>query len=125
MGGSDFYMSTMPFNDGICYPNLFSLQDSSYHASLKGHISPLYSKTHVHNFESQVDSCTRLLLAKLEELCRAGPHKVDVALWLHFYAFDSLAEMNLSKKLGFLETGEDVHGMMAAADTVLHMTGLV
>jgi hypothetical protein len=48
-----------------------------------------------------------------------------MSLWLHFFAFDCLGEVNVSEKFGFLETGTDIRGMIARANYVLHITGLV
>ena len=118
-------MPTMPFLDGKPYENLFSLQDSAHHAALKKSIAPLYTKNQILNYESRVDSCTTLFITKLGQICAEGPKQLDIAWWLHAYAFDSLSEINMSKKLGFLETGTDVGHMMAVGKKILHLTGLV
>ena len=97
----------------------------NYHASLKRNIANLYTKTAVREFESKVDSCTMLLVSKLSDLIKNDNRRVDVALWLHLYAFDCLGEINVSRKFDFLESGSDVRGMISAADRILHMTGLV
>lgn len=48
-----------------------------------------------------------------------------MSLWAHLFAFDSLAEMNVSKNFGFLESGTDVRGLIAIADKIMHITALV
>lgn len=66
-----------------------------------------------------------LLMKQFARLSESGLARVDMSLWLHLYAFDCLGEINLSKKFGFLESGTDVRGMIAATDGVLNTTGLV
>ena len=64
-------------------------------------------------------------MTQLARLSEDGLVVLDMSLWLHFFAFDCLGEINVSKKYGFLENGQDVRGMIAAADRIFHMVGLV
>ncbi|KAF1956869.1 cytochrome P450 [Byssothecium circinans] len=50
---------------------------------------------------------------------------VDLSLWLHLYAFDSLGEISSSRRFGFLDGGKDVGDMIEKVDKIYHMTGLV
>ena len=77
------------------------------------------------DFEPQIENCVDLLVKRLGEVNNHGSAALNMSLWLHLYAYDSLAEVNLSEKMGFLETGEDVDGYIAAADRVFFMVGLV
>lgn len=61
----------------------------------------------------------------MSELTKEGPATLDMSLWVHLFAFDCLGDINLSKRFGFMETGKDVRNMIATADKILHMTGLV
>ena len=105
--------------------NLFSIQDTDYHALLRKNIGSLYTKASVKDFEPQIDSCIALFLNQLAKLSKDGPATLDMSLWLHFFAFDCLGKINLSKNIGFLECGRDVNGMIAAADRIFCMVGLV
>ena len=111
--------------DGIPMYHLFSIQDTSYHASLKKTIAGLYTKSAVRDFEPHIDNCTMLLMRRLSEISRDTTAVVNISLWLHLFAFDCLGEINVWKKFGFLESGTDVRNMIAAADRRLYMTGLV
>ena len=105
--------------------NLFSIQDVNYHTSLKKNIGGLYTKAAVRDFEPQIDSCVHLFLDQLGGHCKDGPTTIDMSLWLHLFAFDCLGEVNVSKMFGFLKQGQDVRGMIAAADQIFRMVGLV
>ena len=37
----------------------------------------------------------------------------DLAEWLQYFAFEVMGTMTFSKRYGFLETGQDVNGMLA------------
>lgn len=64
-------------------------------------------------------------MSQLAKLSKERPATLDMSLWLHLFAFDCLGEVNLSRKIGFLEGGRDVGGMIAAADRIFYMVGLV
>ncbi|KAI0380386.1 benzoate 4-monooxygenase cytochrome P450 [Hypomontagnella monticulosa] len=122
---SDFYGVGAPMYRGGPLENLFSTRDVDYHANLRRNIGPLYTKTAVREFEPHVDSCVSLFTKRLSELSSNGASLLDMSLWLHLYAYDCLGEVNISRKLGFLEAGQDVGGMIAAADKIFHMVGLL
>ncbi|THV48370.1 hypothetical protein BGAL_0252g00020 [Botrytis galanthina] len=121
---SDFYKPTSPIYEGHPLFHLFSIQDVQYHSTLKKNIAGLYTKTAVLDLEPRIDSCVELFVNRISELSSNGHVNLDMSLWPHLYAFDCLGEINVSKKFGFLESGTDVRGMIAAADRILHMTGL-
>lgn len=77
--------------------------------------------------EYAVDDCSRLFMQKLGEF--ADKNKtIDLGAWLcvfyrvvpfltdklyrQFYAFDVVGELTFQKKLGFLEKGDDVDGII-------------
>jgi hypothetical protein len=122
---SDFYKPTIPYRDGRPTFHLFSIQDVNYHARLKRNIGGLYTKLAVSELEPQIDNTVLFFMQRLGDLTKNGPAVLNMSLWLHLFAFDSLGDLNLSKRFGFLETGADVRHMIDRADKVLHVTGLV
>lgn len=44
---------------------------------------------------------------------------VDLGVWLQYYAFDVVGEITFASKLGFLEQGQDVDGMMKSIGSML------
>ena len=51
--------------------------------------------------------------------------RIDMELWPHFFALDSLSEINLSRDLGFLQTGTDVGGLIGKSDRIMQMIAIV
>ncbi|KAI2768408.1 benzoate 4-monooxygenase cytochrome P450 [Daldinia loculata] len=121
---SDFYEVGAPIYRGEPLENLFSLRDVQRHATLKRNIGGLYTKSAVKDFEPQVDSCIDLFMRQLADKTRDGPVTLDMSVWLHLFAYDCLSEINVSKKLGFLERGQDVGGTIESSDKIFFMVGL-
>jgi Cytochrome P450 len=93
--------------------NLFSTRDEAYHREQKKPIANAYSLTSLLAKEDAVDSCTALFMQRLGEFADRN-ESVDLGTWLQYYAFDVVGELTFALKLGFLEQGKDVDGMMEA-----------
>ncbi|KAG8159162.1 hypothetical protein KVR01_010823 [Diaporthe batatas] len=122
---SNFYEVGAPTYADEPLENLFSLRDVQRHATLKRNIGGLYTRTAVKDFEPNIDRCVSLFLGQLAERTKPNGHvTLDMSLWLHLYAFDCLSAVNLSKPLGFLESGQDVKSMIGSADQIFVLVGL-
>lgn len=99
-----------PSFEGADLHNVFSTQDPDFHTAFKRTIGSLYTTSSVSKFEFHIDDCTQLFISKMNHLI-TSQKPVDISGWLQYYAFDSLGEINFSKKFGFLETGTDVDGI--------------
>ncbi|KAK7993614.1 hypothetical protein PG989_006995 [Apiospora arundinis] len=121
---SDFYKPTSAKFEGAPLLNLFSVQDVAYHSSLKKTIGGLYTKTAVLGLEPKIDDCVKTFTQRVKELTSDGPISLDMSSWVHYFSFDCLGELNSSEKLGFLESGCDIKGMIAGSDRILFKTGL-
>ncbi|KAJ9136521.1 Cytochrome P450 oxidoreductase [Coniochaeta hoffmannii] len=103
--------------------NLFSTRDPVYHREQKKKVAGAYSLTSLLESEPAVDSCTELLMARLDEYATTG-RPVDLGMWLQFYAFDVVGEVTFALKLGFLDKGADVDGMMSTIEGILEYASL-
>lgn len=98
--------------------NLFSTQDEAYHREQKRPIANAYSLGSLLAKEGAVDSCSTLFIEQLGIYADRG-EAVDLGTWLQYYAFDVTGELTFATKLGFLEQGKDIDGMMAAISGLL------
>ncbi|KAI0902791.1 cytochrome P450 oxidoreductase [Ustulina deusta] len=121
---SDFYEVGAPIYRDEPLENLFSLRDVSRHAMLRRNIGGLYTKASVAGFETKINDCVTLFMTQLADRTKAGSTKMDMSLWLHLLAFDCLGEINVSKNLGLLESGQDVNGFIEASDKIFYIVGL-
>ncbi|KAK7531523.1 putative cytochrome P450 oxidoreductase [Phyllosticta citribraziliensis] len=91
--------------------NLFSVRDEDYHRHMKRAVANAYSMTALLDKEDAVDDCIRLFMEKLTGFAEKN-QPVDLGMWLQLFAFDVVGELSFSTRLGFLEKGQDVDGMM-------------
>ncbi|CVL12361.1 related to pisatin demethylase cytochrome P450 [Fusarium proliferatum] len=98
--------------------NLFSTRDTVYHREQKKKVAHAYSLTSLLGSEEAMDSCTELFTSRLDEWVMTQK-PIDLGAWLQYYAFDVVGEVTFAQKLGFLETGGDVDGMMETIEGIL------
>lgn len=67
--------------------------------------------TAVSEYEFHIDSCIQLFLSRIRDITQHQSATIDMSAWLQYYAFDTLGQINFSRKLGFLATGQDVGGI--------------
>ncbi|RYP12479.1 hypothetical protein DL767_011261 [Monosporascus sp. MG133] len=66
------------------------------------------------SFESLVDTTIEVFMQQLDNRFVKTKEACDWGLWLQYFAFDVIGEITFSTRLGFLERGEDVDGIIAA-----------
>ena len=86
------------------------LQDEKCHRMLRGPFASIYSANCLSPAEPLVDSSVDVLIQHLGSLI--GDEVVDFGFWMQLYVFDVLCQITFSKRLGFLDTGEDIVNML-------------
>ena len=108
---SDFYSVWQNVVNGQRVASMVFTTHEAQHVAMKKPVAAAYSLSTLKEFEPLIDSTTAVFLSRLDELY-AGTSKVcDLGTWLQYYAFDVIGELTFSKRLGFLEKGEDIEGM--------------
>lgn len=109
---SDFYTVWQNMVNGKRVASMVFATDEHQHAAMRRPIAKAYSLSSLVEYEPLVDSTTAVFLSRLDELFASKADKVcDLGLWLGWYAFDVIGELTFSKRLGFLETAQDVEGI--------------
>jgi hypothetical protein len=96
-------------------PNLFNTTNDKYHAKLRRAVANAYSMSTLVNFEPLVDSTITAFVEALEKHFadkKTFASVCDFGEWLHFFAFDVIGELTWSKRLGFVEQGIDIEGII-------------
>ncbi|KAK3387414.1 cytochrome P450 [Podospora didyma] len=110
---SDFYSVIPPMRKGAILPTIFATQDEALHRVLKRPIASVYSMSNLVSFEPLVDRTIDVFRKELDSRFVATGETCDFGTWLQYFAFDVVGEITFSKRLGFLEGGRDVEGIMA------------
>jgi hypothetical protein len=79
-------------------------------------------------FEPLVDSTIKAFLQQMDEryVDKQGPEGVcDFGAWLQFFAFDVIGELTFSKRLGFVDEGRDVDGIIGDLEWLLDYVSVV
>lgn len=108
---SDYYATFQNIVNGRRAASLVAMTDETYHARTKRLVAHAYSLSNLVEFEPLVDSTTKVLLDTLDARSQRGA-SVDFAKFLQYYAFDVMGELTFSRRLGFIESGEDVNGII-------------
>lgn len=77
---------------------------------LRGPFASIYSAKSLSTAEPLVDSSVEVLIERLGSLI--GEETVDFGFWMQLYVFDVLCQITFSRRLGFLDRGEDVGDML-------------
>lgn len=109
---SAFYWALTFYARGKPIPGMFATQDEGLHYVLKRPIGGIYSMSNMVSFECFVDSTIRVLFEQIDKRFVQTKDICDLGAWLQYFAFDVIGEITFSKRLGFLERGEDVDGII-------------
>lgn len=103
---------------------LFATSDIKLHSEVRRQFQSAYSMSSLVSYESYVDDCTDIFAQRLQEVAHARV-PVDMGHWFQCYAFDVIGMITFSKRIGFLDAGDDVNGILAALSSSLHWSSLV
>ncbi|KAI1412268.1 cytochrome P450 [Hypoxylon sp. FL1857] len=103
--------------------NVFCERNIQSHAQQRRHYQNAYSMSSLVEYEPFVDECADLFSQRLAELSQSGL-PVNMGHWMQCYAFDVIGCITYSKRLGFLDRGEDIGGVIAALDNFLYYSTL-
>ncbi|KAF5672008.1 cytochrome P450 monooxygenase [Fusarium heterosporum] len=111
-------------------PSMFAHENIKEHAQLRR----LYQSTHAMSalisYEDFVDECSDLFDQRLRETT-GGPASanvqplVDLGKWLQCYAFDVISMITYSTRLGFLDHGVDIAGVMESLERFLAYASVI
>lgn len=111
--------------NGKPIPGIFATQDEGIHHMLKKPVSNAYSMTTLLSFEPYVDTTMEVFCRQLQNRFADTGQTCDLGVWLQMFAFDVIGELTFSRRLGFLESGEDVNGVMKDIWDMFQETSLV
>ncbi|ETI27659.1 hypothetical protein G647_00108 [Cladophialophora carrionii CBS 160.54] len=99
-------------------PDIFTELNPAVHAENRRKVASLYSMSSLVPMEQNAIDCARILVDRFTGFAERHV-SFNLQVWLQYFAFDTIALITLSKRFGFLDTGEDNGGMIAALDHYL------
>lgn len=103
-------------------PSMFSIRDPVAHQALRRPVAQKFSMSSIKSLEPFADECTKIFLDSMKEL---QGQKVDLGVWLQWYAFDVIGAITFQRRFGFMEKREDVMEMIGGLDRGLQYAGIV
>jgi hypothetical protein len=113
---------------GIPLKTLFTSTDEAFHSKLRRSVSNAYAMTSLVQCEPLVDSTTAEFLKQLNQryVNKGGESGVvDFGAWLQYYAFDVICELTYSKRMGFVDRGQDVENIISSLEWLLSYAAVV
>ncbi|KAL4807726.1 cytochrome P450 [Aspergillus unguis] len=95
--------------------NLFALRDAKAHAAAKRQFAGYYSMSSMVHYEEYVDECVGQFCQRLEAASKKK-ERMDMGVWLQYYAFDVITNITFGKPFGFMDKGVDINRMMEKLD---------
>ncbi|KAH7131305.1 cytochrome P450 [Dactylonectria macrodidyma] len=94
---------------------IFSDQSIKHHSQTRRLYQGTYSMTALVNYEPYVDQCNDLFAQRLTEMALSDV-SIDMGHWFQCYAFDVIGMITYGRRLGFLDRGDDIGGVMGALE---------
>lgn len=105
--------------------SIFADQSIQRHAHNRRLYQHTYSMTSLVTYEPFVDQASDLFTRRLDEMANAETAAVDMGHWFQCYAFDVIGLITYGRRLGFLDRGADIGGVIGALDDHLVYATLV
>lgn len=123
---SDFYKVQQTLAKGQPLLTLFTSTDEGYHSKLRRAVSNAYAMSTLVQSEPYIDSTTTEFIRQIQSRFADKPGKIcDLGFWLQLFAFDVIGELTYSKRLGFIENGIDVEGIISSIEGMLDYAAVV
>lgn len=104
--------------------SIFSDQSVRRHAHNRKQYAATYAMSALIHYEQFVDECADIFVRRLSELSAANA-SVDMTHWFQCYAFDVIGMITYGKRLGFLDSGEDVGNVISSLEEHLGYATLI
>jgi hypothetical protein len=112
---SNFFLVQKALAKGVPLTTLFTSTDELLHAKLRRATSNAYAMSSLVQFEPFVDSAIQTFLSQLRSRyidSDEDNETLDFGKWLQLFAFDVICELTFSKRMGFIDRGEDVENVI-------------
>jgi hypothetical protein len=93
-------------------PNYFSVQDNGLHAQMRKKVTNFYSMSGMIAYQAFVDDCILEFCHRIREISVRPEPVMDMGYWYRCFAADAIGKVSWGERLGFLDRGEDIDGLL-------------
>ena len=93
-------------------PNYFSVQDNEQHAQMRKKATILFSMSSMITYQAFVDDCVEEFCHRMREISVQPEPVMDMGYWYRCFAADAIGKVSWGERLGFLDQGEDIDGLL-------------
>ncbi|KAL7934334.1 putative cytochrome P450 monooxygenase [Trichoderma chlorosporum] len=108
--------------NGRQVPSILYTLENKPHGTLKRPIAGIFSMSNIAKLESLIDEMIISFVKKLDEKFISVEDQEQITpidSWLHYFSYDAVMNMTLSRDFGFIKNGGDVEGIFSGLDTAL------
>ena len=113
---SDLHLVSQQTSRGVAFQTLFSTTDTKWHDSVRRCVNFAFSMTTMVQYEAYVNDTIRVFLQQIESRFTGQQRQagiIDFPKWLHYFTDDAITNITYGKRIGHMEAGEDVNGILA------------
>ena len=112
---SDLHLVAQQTSRGLAFPTLFSNNDKEWHDRVRRCVNFAFSMTTLVQYEAYIDDTIRVFLEQMDKrvATTAKDENIDFVEWLHFYTDDAITCLTYGERIGHMESGQDVGGILA------------
>lgn len=93
-------------------PNYFSVQDNELHAQMRKKVTNFYSMSGMMAYQDFVDDCVVEFCRRMREISTRPEAVTNIGHWYRCFAADAIGKVSWGERLGFLDCGEDIDGLL-------------
>ena len=113
---SDLHLVAQQTSRGEVFQTLFATTNKDWHDRVRRCVNSAFSMTTMVQYEAYTDDTIKVFLQQLERRFadKIGPEgTVDFPRWLAFFTDDAITNIAYGERIGHIEAGEDVGGILA------------
>ena len=88
--------------------------NEAQHTAVRRSVGSAFTTNSLLDYEESIDTTLMELVDSMEQAARSNDGKIDMTHWMQLFAIDVLMQIAFSESLGFMKTGGDVEGVLAA-----------
>jgi cytochrome P450 len=112
---SNLHVVSQQTSRGVAFQTLFSTTDTKWHDSVRRCVNFAFSMTTMVQYEAYVNDTIQVFLQQIGSRFAGKEGQagvIDFYKWLHFFTDDAVTNVTYGSRMGHMESGEDINGIL-------------